>query len=211
MLKISNGQIILFDESDLEALPPIDTFDTNDRSRIIESTFWQDTSDCVSSVDYSFKDPMSGQLVQVEWTPPNPPKTGQALKINKRPGNLEGDAMREMLGGTPIEMVTFSSAKGFAGSKGSGDGKSVSDFADIRADAMPVTNRESKALARDKNKHEWNGDVMFVGDPRIRSGVTLNIIGEGVYDGKYIIDATDHDFSDGWIIRAKMHRVLVGY
>ncbi|MCL2593846.1 MAG: hypothetical protein FWD82_10865, partial [Defluviitaleaceae bacterium] len=93
-LKVTNKRVVLFDEKDYEARPPIDQFDfsevvddeSNPTGRIISYKFIQDTSDTVSSSNVAYKDPKSGQLVHYEFTPQDAPATGQAVNINNRPG-----------------------------------------------------------------------------------------------------------------------------
>jgi hypothetical protein len=94
-LKVTDEQIVLFEESVYEAKEVIDTFDKKEYgSRIINYSFYQNTGDTVSKVIASYKDPKSGLLVEAEFEPPEPPATGQVVRVNLRPGDLRGDNYR---------------------------------------------------------------------------------------------------------------------
>lgn len=193
-VKVTDNQIVLFDEADYEQRAIVDTFkaeqvrtEDNAAGRIRSYRFSQDTTDTVSSSTVSYKDPKSGKLVTATFTPANPPATGQELRSNQRPGNISGDAYRQ----------TLSSP---------GD-----DFSDIRIDATATATRQAMAQAREKNKNEWNCELTLVGDTKIVAGVTFAIDGFGVYDGKYLVDEATHSLSNGYTTSVKAHKVLEGY
>jgi phage protein D len=80
-----------------------------------------------------------------------------------------------------------------------------------------VTNRdEARSLAmrrlRQKNKGELKAEFSLVGDVRLVSGVTVDVAGWGMFDGKYIIATATHAVSgSGYTTPIKLRRVLNGY
>lgn len=79
-----------------------------------------------------------------------------------------------------------------------------------------VSNREeARQLAmkrlRQKNKSEYTANFTLVGDVLLVAGVTVNVSGFGMFDGKYIIEQAVHTVSSGYKVSIKLHRVLEGY
>ena len=80
-----------------------------------------------------------------------------------------------------------------------------------------VINRdEARNLAmrrlRQKNKGEVQAEFTLAGDVRLVAGVTLNVEGWGMFDGKYIIETAAHNVgAGGYTVGVKLRRVLEGY
>lgn len=74
---------------------------------------------------------------------------------------------------------------------------------------------EAKELAkkklRQKNKGEVSADVTLVGNVGLVAGVTVQVEGYGLFDGKYIIESAVHDPTGGYSVKLKLRRVLEGY
>lgn len=74
---------------------------------------------------------------------------------------------------------------------------------------------EARQLAmkrlRQKNKNEFTADFNLVGDVRLVAGSTVNVIGYGMFDGKYIIETASHNITSGYTVGLKLRRVLEGY
>ena len=206
-VKVTDDKLVLFEEKVYEGKDPVDTFDQSEvGSRVLNFHFKQDTSDCVSSVLSSYKDPKSGKLVEFEYDIPNAPETEQSAIVNARPGDLRGDNFRE---GIPTANEdpggTFDT-----GFKVYTDDR-ADDYDDIRADATPAMERQAKAVAREKNKHEWTATLELAGNVLMVAGVTFEVTGFGVYDGKYIVDEATHKLGSGYKTTVNGHRVLEGY
>jgi phage protein D len=77
------------------------------------------------------------------------------------------------------------------------------------------TREEARQLAmkrlRQKNKSEYTANFTLVGDVLLVAGVTVNVSGYGMFDGKYIIEQAIHTVSSGYKVSIKLHRVLEGY
>jgi phage protein D len=205
-LKVTSDQVVLFEEAVYEAKGVIDTFDKKEiGGRLLSYSCSQNTGDTVSKAVSSYKDPKSGRLVEAEFEPPEPPATGQVALINARPGDLRGDDFRNGVD-TASEDPGGTFDTGF---KAFND--TAGDFEDIRADQTDNAKRQAKAVAREKNKHEWTCTLRMVGNINMVGGVNIQLTGFGVYSGKYSVDEATHSVGGGYITTVKAHRVLVGY
>jgi len=204
-LKATDGKIVLFEESVYEEKDPVDTFDKSEiGSRILDYSFAQETNDVVSKVELFYKDPKSGIVAQGEFTPPNPPATGQKLVLNERPGDLRGDNFR----------------KGVDDASGSAGGTHdtgmhpfndiTADFNKPRTDVTDNANRICKARCREKNKKEWTCTLKLVGNVKMVGGVNVLITNWGRYSGKYAVEVATHKIGGGYQTTINCHRVL-GY
>jgi phage protein D len=75
---------------------------------------------------------------------------------------------------------------------------------------------EARQLAmkrlRQKNKAEFSAEFTLVGDTSIVAGVTVKVIGYGMFDGKYIVETATHGVTaSGYTLQVKLRRVLEGY
>jgi len=74
---------------------------------------------------------------------------------------------------------------------------------------------EARQLAmkrlRQKNKEEFTAEFTLVGDLNLVAGVTVNVSGYGMFDGKYIIETATHKLTGGYNVTLKLRRVLEGY
>ena len=211
-LKVTSEILVLFEESVYEAKDVIDTFDksevrseTNQNGRITSYQFSQNTGDTVCKVIHSYKDPKSGQLIQAEFLPEQPPETGQTGIVNARPGDLRGDNFREG-NDTSSEASDGNFDTGFNAFNDTAD-----DFEEIRSDRTDNAMRIAKAIARSKNKMEWTCTLNMVGNPKMVGGVNIQLTNFGVYSGKYSVDEATHSVGGVYKTTVKAHRCLVGY
>jgi hypothetical protein len=204
-LKVTDEKIVLFEESVYEGKSPVDTFDKSEiGSRILDYTFTQDTNDKVSKAELFYKDPKSGIVAQGEFTPPNPPATGQKLVLNERPGDLRGDNFRNGIddgsgsaGGTfDTGMHPFNDI--------------TADFDKPRTDVTDNANIICKARCREKNRNEWTCSLKIMGNVKMVGGVTINMTNWGKYSGKYMVDTASHKTGGSYLTTVNAHKVL-GY
>jgi hypothetical protein len=224
-LKVTDEKMVLFEESVYEEKDPVDTFDKSEiGGRIISYSFVQDTNDTVKKVELLYKDPKSGIVAQGEFTPPNPPATGQKLVLNERPGDLRGDNFRNGVddafndittgSGRPIADATDNANSGSAG--GTFDtgmhpfSDITADFERPRTDVTDNANRICRARCREKNKNEWTCTLQIMGNVKMVGGVTINMTNWGKYSGKYMVDVASHKTGGGYLTTVNAHRVL-GY
>ena len=198
-LKVTDNQLVLFEESVYEDLPVVDTFDKYDKNnRIIDYKFSQNTSDTVSKVELVYKDPKSGLVARGEFTPPNPPATGQKLVLNERPGDLRGDNFRNSTGGSS------------SGSSFNSFNNTASDFNSTRTDVIDNASRICRARCREKNKSEWTCVLKMFGNVKMGGGVNIDMKNWGIYSGKYMVDIATHKTGAGYETTVFAHKVL-GY
>lgn len=74
---------------------------------------------------------------------------------------------------------------------------------------------EARQLAmkrlRQKNKNEYKASFTLVGDLDLVAGVTVNVTGWGMFDGKYIIETATHNLTGGYTVNLTLRRVLEDY
>lgn len=75
---------------------------------------------------------------------------------------------------------------------------------------------EARQLAmkrlRQKNKSEFSAEFTLVGDVRLVAGVTVQVIGWGMFDAKYIVETATHGVTgSGYTLQVKLRRVLEDY
>jgi phage protein D len=80
-----------------------------------------------------------------------------------------------------------------------------------KVDNLEEAMRLAPKRLREKNKHEYQASFTLVGDVRIVAGVTVELVGWGFYDGKYIVERAVHSVSGGYTVAVTLHRALEGY
>jgi phage protein D len=203
-LKATDGKIVLFEESVYEKNDPVDTFDKSEiGSRVLSYSFSQDINNTVSKVELYYKDPKSGIVAQGEFTPPNPPATGQKLVLNERLGDLRGDNFRN-------GVDTASKEPGGTFLTGFKEFNNITvDFNRPRADTTDNANRICRARCREKNKNEWTCTLTVIGNVKMFGGVNIQLTNWGKYSGKYAVDTAAHKLG-GYKTEISCHKVL-GY
>lgn len=86
-LKVSDRQIIIFDEEKYESLEPVMTIVRGD-SLVLSHRFTTTTRDVYSACRVSYSDAKRKQTYSYTYTAPNKPATGKTLVINQRAGSL---------------------------------------------------------------------------------------------------------------------------
>lgn len=69
----------------------------------------------------------------------------------------------------------------------------------------------AKKRLRKKNKDEVTGSLNMLGNFVLLSGVTVNLLGFGAFDGKYLITRASHDIGSGYTTNIDVRRCLNGY
>ncbi len=78
------------------------------------------------------------------------------------------------------------------------------------------SNGEALELAemrlREKNKNEYSASFTIIGNTDLVAGLTVDVVGYGTFDGKYIIETATHSVSgSGYTTALKLRQVLEGY
>lgn len=79
-----------------------------------------------------------------------------------------------------------------------------------RVNSIAEAERLAKKRLRQKNREEITFNLTMVGDIALVAGVTIEIEGWGVFDGKYFINQATHG-GPGYTVSLEMRRVLEGY
>lgn len=69
----------------------------------------------------------------------------------------------------------------------------------------------AKKRLREKNKDEVTGSLNMLGNFVLLSGVTVNLLGFGAFDDKYLIIRASHDIGSGYTTNIDVRRCLNGY
>ena len=69
----------------------------------------------------------------------------------------------------------------------------------------------AKKRLREKNKDEVTGYLNMLGNFVLLSGVTVNLLGFGAFDGRYLITRASHDIGSGYTTNIDVRRCLNGY
>lgn len=69
----------------------------------------------------------------------------------------------------------------------------------------------AKKRLREKNKDEVTGSLNMLGNFVLLSGVTVNLLGFGAFDDKYLITRASHDIGSGYTTNIDLRRCLNGY
>ena len=86
----------------------------------------------------------------------------------------------------------------------------------MRINTKVTSKKEANELAkkklREKNKDETSASLEVVGNPYFVAGITINIKGFGLYNGKYIIQSAGHSVGNsGYTTSLSLRKVLKGY
>lgn len=113
--------------------------------------------------------------------------------------------------------VTYTDSKTKKTIKGSFERKQKSKNKKVLKINTKVTSKEeadelAKKKLREKNKNETSASLEVVGNPYFVAGITINIKGFGLYDGKYIIQSAGHSVGNsGYTTSLSLRKVLEGY
>jgi phage protein D len=93
---------------------------------------------------------------------------------------------------------------------GEGGSGQVLEVNERVADAAEAYLLAQKRL-RQKNKGEYQAEFTLVGNVGLVAGVTVEVVGWGAFDGKYIVECATHNVTGGYTVNLKLRRVLEGY
>jgi phage protein D len=86
------------------------------------------------------------------------------------------------------------------------------DYTSSDAGAAELAMQKAKSKLREKNKWEKEATIVIVGDPGYLSGLCVQLLGFGIFDGQWFIDSSRHSISEeGYITELQMHMALKGY
>jgi len=78
-----------------------------------------------------------------------------------------------------------------------------------RAENIQQAIKKARAYLRKANKDKHTIELELMGDPSLVAGLTVNLSGFGVYDGKHFIESSEHEISDsGYLTRLEVRACL---
>lgn len=185
-LKIYKRQLVMYSEKEYEARPPVYTM-LYGASNILAYAFTSRLNDTYKKVKNAYVDPETGKLIEKEYEPDEKPEgTESELNLNEREEDESEDG----------------------GSGGAG----LRDFAGYNFAGGEASDQKPKSKLREKNKREKECSITVVGNPDYLSGLNVQFLGWGIFDGKWFISSTVHSItSGGYTTELKMRGALNGY
>ena len=192
-LKIFNRKLIMYSEEEYEARGPVYTLRYG-ASAILSYQFKSVLNDMFAEGKIAYMSNASGELIEGKFTPPEPPPTEAVEENNEivpeENGGGEGDggggALREIASGV--------------------------DYSSENAAAAQAATQKAKNKLREHNKWEKEAEFVIVGDPGYLSGLCVQLVGFGIFDGQWFIDSSKHSISEeGYITALAMHMALKAY
>lgn len=80
-----------------------------------------------------------------------------------------------------------------------------------QVESVAEAERLAKKRLREKNREEVTASFDVLGNFNLLAGVTVNILGFGIFDGKYIVVGARHDVGSGYNTGVELRRCLDGY
>ena len=195
-IKVFNRQLIIYSEADYESRGAVYTL-TYGMSQILSYAFVSRLNDTYASAENAYVSPETGKLIEGKYEPPYGPEgSGSILKLNERVDDPEGEEGE--------------------GEGGEGDTRAEDlgtiDYTNENAAASEAATRKAKSKLREKNKREKEAIIAVLGNPGYISGVCMDLVGFGSFDGKWFIRSTIHTISeDGYVTELRIRKTLEGY
>jgi uncharacterized protein len=196
-LKIFNRQLVMYSEEEYEAKPPVYTI-LYGASNIISYQFTSVLNDMYKKGKISYVSPKTGEHIEGEYEPETSPDTDAVNDETSRVEDEE-DGGNGGAGGAPLSRAPREIASGV-------------DYSSENAAAKELAEQKAKSKLREKNKWEKECTLLLVGDPGYLSGLCVQLLGFGIFDGQWFIDTSRHSISEeGYITELQMHMALKGY
>jgi phage protein D len=161
-LKVSDNQIVIFDERKYEAKKSFMTI-TKGKIDLKSYSGRRTLNGIYKSCKVVYHDSSENKTISSTYTPAKPPKTGRVLFVNER-------------------VKTVAEAQ-----------------------------RLAKKRLRDANKQAVSFSMSMPGDIRFFASLTVDLVGFGKFDGKYIITQATHSQSTGYETKLQLRKCLEGY
>jgi hypothetical protein len=80
-----------------------------------------------------------------------------------------------------------------------------------RVASVKEAERLAKKRLRQENKNGVTFSITLLGDTRYLAGLTVNLAGFGIFDGKYVITQAVHGQQNGYETKLELRKCLEGY
>lgn len=191
-IKIYKRQLVMYSEEEYEARPAVYVL-LYGASNILGYAFTSRLNDMYKSARNAYVDPKTGKLIETTYEAPEPPEgSDSVLESNVRVDEPEGEGDGAPEGRRPREIVD---SVDYSGSDAGGQGLAI-----------------AKGKLRQKNKHEKEATFLVVGNPDYLSGLNVQLLDFGIFDGKWFISSSTHSITDaGYVTELKLRGCLNGY
>lgn len=190
-IQVYKKQIVIYSEKEYEERPSVYIL-AYGASNIIAYSLSSKLDDTYKSAKNSYVDPDTGMVIETEFEPEESPEgTESELMENEIEQSMDEDNT-----GDPEE--------------GLREAREMIGYVDFGPNAYP--DKKVKSKLREKNKHEKTATFTVFGNPDYRSGLNVDLIGFGIYDGKWFIESSVHDITEsGYTTQLSLHYCLKGY
>ena len=184
-IKVTDKQIVIFDQASYEKKPPIKTF-TLRQSPITHWDFESQQSETYKSVTVSYRDPRK--------------KTRGSAASHKTKSNAKATAGKN----PAVHEYTYTDP--------TADANGQEYNLKKRATSIAEAERLAKAKLRELNCRRVTGSMTVIGDPQLVAGVVITCAGFGSFDGAFIIAEATHTVgTGGYTTNVKLRRVNTEY
>jgi uncharacterized protein len=191
-LKLFAKQLIFYSEEEYESRPAAFTI-TYGASSILSFAFASRLNDTYQKAEVSYVDPETGGHVKGEFEDTGSASTKKGITRHTEriededDGGDGGDGGLRYMGGDTISYDASSAANAKAVEK-------------------------AKNKLRAKNKLEKTATIRTFGNPDYLSGLNVELVGFGIFDGKWFIESTVHEVgANGYQTELKLRFALEGY
>jgi Bacteriophage probable baseplate hub protein len=196
-VKLFNKQLIFYSEEEYEAQPGVFTI-TYGASSILSFAFASRLHDTYQRAEVSDVNPDTGNHIEGEFEDKDPASTKKGTTRHQE--RIEDDS---------------EGGEGNGGDGGEGRAGYPPYGVEIDLDSDPAStaraNEKAKHKLRAKNKREKTATFRMFGNPDYLSGLNAELVGFGIFDGKWFIESTVHEIgSNGYQTELKLHFAL-GY
>ena len=215
-IKIFRGQVIVYDELQLESAAPQFTIVYGNAAgagglatyRMSGAKFTTKLVDTTKKTTVSHVDPASGQMTEGSHTVDDNPAATSDWHMNYAEGT-DGDDESDQNGEGD-------------GEDGGGNGSSRRDSVSLLDDPVGSWEKDgsaatsatvlAKAKARGKNKDMIHAEIeLSIGCPLVAAGQVFTVVGVGKYDGNWFLESAEHKVGPMYSTKLQARRCLTGY
>lgn len=197
--KVTDGKLVLFDESKFEKGKSVAVFE-RDKDRIISYSFEWSADNCAyRACELTYEESEKITVIDPPKEDPKGDPKGDPKDTPKRRKKRKKKGRKKTIKKT--KKVTYVPP----GAPKMGPILRVKESAKSQADALRI----AKNRLREKNKQANRASMSVMGDIRIAAGVVITIKGFGKFDGKYIVDRVVHQVGgSGYVTNMELRKVL---
>lgn len=203
-VKIHDKKLVIYSEQEYEAKEVAFTL-IYGKKNILSYEFNSKVDDTYASAENSYVNPETGKLTTTTFTPSKPPEgTGSVNKINERV-DVDKDGLpdySQTLKSRWKEDLPQYDYDNDAAAQNDGKGEKIQERSE----------QKCKSKLREKNKRERQCSIATHGNISYLSGISFQLVGFGIFDGKWFAESTIHEISEGgYTTQLRLRTALEGY